>query len=319
MLEQRPQTLAEAYDIARRHETTKQTAFYFTNRMHPGTHNVAERRPRAAVIREAAEEEPTETAATEQETRWRPEPASPSPYPPHTFSNQTFTPSKQKDRKDINWEEIHCHNCSGLGHMRRNCPSPKKTTKAQVLSASQPGSVSLEVCAVLDSGARKSVLPLHHYNAVHPEVRPPLQPSVVTSVVGIGPGDIPVVGEANFPVQINKRQVSIHFLVADIASEEALLGHPFLVQSKARLDYGTNRMVLFGEEVPSFQPHSKPPLRAVRVSRTVVVEPGREFLVPGCTRFKGQFKGEVMLSPTKGFVEKHRLLVRPNTCKSSML
>ncbi|KAJ3595974.1 hypothetical protein NHX12_002383 [Muraenolepis orangiensis] len=68
-------------------------------------------------------------------------------------------------------------------------------------------------------------------------------------------------------------------------------------------------MVLFGEEVPSFQPHSKPPLCAVRVSRTVVVEPGREYLVPGCTRFKRQFKGEVMLSPTKGFVEKHRLLV----------
>ncbi|KAJ3588487.1 hypothetical protein NHX12_012079 [Muraenolepis orangiensis] len=86
------------------------------------------------------------------------------------------------------------------------------------------------------------VLPLHRYNAVHPEVRPALQPPVVTSVVGIGPGDIPVVGEANFPVQINKRQVSIHFLVADIASEEALLGHPFLVQSKARLDYGTNRI-----------------------------------------------------------------------------
>ncbi|KAJ3581001.1 hypothetical protein NHX12_032607 [Muraenolepis orangiensis] len=213
--------------------------------------------------------------------------------------------------------------------MRRNCPSPKKTTKAQVLSASpeitdptvlhlktqnQEMSIlmlknELEVFAVLDSGARKSVLPLHHYNAVHPEVRPPLQPSVVTSVVGIGPADIPVVGEANFPVQINKCQVSIHFLVADIASEEALLGHPFLVQSKARLDYGTNRMVLFGEEVPSFQPHSKPPLHAVRVSRTVVVEPGREYLVPGCTRFKRQFKGEVMLSPTKGFVEKHRLLV----------
>ncbi|KAJ3601150.1 hypothetical protein NHX12_032123 [Muraenolepis orangiensis] len=190
-------------------------------------HTVAERRPRAAVIREAAEEEPTETAATCQATRWKPEPAGPSPYPRHTFSNQTFTPSKhphQKDRKDINWEEIHCHNCSGLGHMRRNCPSPKKTTKAQVLSASpeitdptvlhlktqnQEMSIlmlknELEVFAVLDSGARKSVLPLHHYNAVHPEVRPPLQPSVVTSVVGIGPADIPVVGEANFPVQINK-------------------------------------------------------------------------------------------------------------------
>lgn len=68
-------------------------------------------------------------------------------------------------------------------------------------------------------------------------------------------------------------------------------------------------MVLFGEEVPFFKPQSKPPSRAVRVSRTVVVEPGREYTVPGYTRLKGQAKGEVMLSPTKGFVEKHRLLV----------
>ncbi|KAJ3601641.1 hypothetical protein NHX12_032609, partial [Muraenolepis orangiensis] len=56
-----------------------------------------------------------------------------------------------------------------------------------------PNQQALTVAEVLASdGARKSVLPLHHYNAVHPEVRPPLQPSVVTSVVGIGPADIPV-------------------------------------------------------------------------------------------------------------------------------
>eukprot|EP00064_Thunnus_orientalis_P001978 superscaffoldBa00000136_g1982 len=105
----------------------------------------------------------------------------------------------------------------------------------------------LDVCAVLDSGARKSVLPLHHYNAIHPDAHPPLQPSVVKTLLGVGPADVPVVGEAHIPVQINNWQVSMHFLVADIASNKALLGHPFLTKAQARLDFGNHRIVLFGE------------------------------------------------------------------------
>lgn len=34
----------------------------------------------------------------------------------------------------------------------------------------------LEVCAVLDSGAWRSVMPLCHYNGIHPDVQPSLQP-----------------------------------------------------------------------------------------------------------------------------------------------
>ncbi|KAK5868010.1 hypothetical protein PBY51_012457 [Eleginops maclovinus] len=104
LLEQRPQTLAQAYDIARRHETTKQAVLYVTSRMHPGAHNITERWPRAAIVREIAEEEPIETAATSPGPRWKPEPAHSSPYPQNTFSNPKVTPNKQNGRKHINWE-----------------------------------------------------------------------------------------------------------------------------------------------------------------------------------------------------------------------
>lgn len=213
--------------------------------------------------------------------------------------------------------------------MRRNCPSTKKTIRAQASTAypeipepavlhlkaqGQEMSIhmlvhELEVCAVLDSGAWKSVLPLRHYNAIHPDVWPPLHPSVVETLLGVGPGDIPVLGEAHSPVQINNRQVSVHFLVADIAGDEALLGHPFLTQAHARLDFGNHRIVLFGEEVPYFHSQSKSKAHAVRVARTVVLEAGQEYLVQGHTHFREPVKGKVMLSPTKGFVEKHRVLV----------
>ena len=131
-------------------------------------------------------------------------------------SFKSTTPERQrvsasrKEYTDIKWEEIRCHNCSGIGHMKINCPSPRKTTRGQppaVLCHSPEPTVlhfrihsqqmsihlkihELDVCAVLDSGARKSVLPLHHYNAIHPDVRTPLQPSAVKTLLGVGPGDV---------------------------------------------------------------------------------------------------------------------------------
>ena len=74
---------------------------------------------------------------------------------------------------------------------------------------------------------------------------------------GIGPTDIPVLGVAYIPVQINNRQVSMHFLVADIAGEETQLGHPFPTQGLAHIDFGNHRIVLF-EGVRSFVPDCKP-------------------------------------------------------------
>ncbi len=62
----------------------------------------------------------------------------------------------------------------------------------------------------------RSVLPLCHYNAIHPYAQPLLQPSDLKTVLGVGPGAMPVLGEANVPVQINSRQLVVNFLVADI-------------------------------------------------------------------------------------------------------
>ena len=100
----------------------------------------------------------------------------------------------------------------------------------------------------------------------------------------------------------------MHFLVADITSEEALLGHPFLTQAQARLDFGNSRIILFGEEVPYFHSMGPSRTRVVRVARTVVVEAGLEYVVRGNTCLKDHLTGELMLSPTKGFIEKHKLL-----------
>ncbi|MEQ2178697.1 hypothetical protein GOODEAATRI_016753 [Goodea atripinnis] len=101
----------------------------------------------------------------------------------------------------------------------------------------------LEVCAVLNSGAQRSVLPFHYYNAINPVTRPQLQPSMVETLLGVGPGDVPVLGEAQ-------------------------------LAAGAHLDFGNHRIILFGEEVPYYQTETRPKSHAVRMARTVVVDPG---------------------------------------------
>lgn len=94
--------------------------------------------------------------------------------------------------------------------------------------------------------------------------------------------------------------------VADIASDEVLLGHPFLIQAQARLDFGNHCIILFGENVPYFHVQSKPETHAV--AQTVVLAAGQEYVVRDNIHFREPVEEEVVLSPTKGFVEKHRAL-----------
>lgn len=54
---------------------------------------------------------------------------------------------------------------------------------------------------------------------------------------------------------------------------------------------------------------SKPKTLAVRVARTVVLETREEYAVLDSTHFGEQVKEAMLLSPTKDFVEKHKVLV----------
>ena len=55
LLEKRPHTLAQAYDIARRYETTKRAALSVTSFTHTGIRGLSEQKPRTAVVREGGD------------------------------------------------------------------------------------------------------------------------------------------------------------------------------------------------------------------------------------------------------------------------
>lgn len=120
---------------------------------------------------------------------------------------------------------------------------------------------------------------------------------------------MPVLGEVQIPVNINNHQVDVTFLVADIAGNEVVLGHLFSTQAAAHLDFGRHHIVLFGEEVPYYQAKASLRSRAMRLARTAVAEPGQEYMVKGTVHPGATIKGNMMLSPTKSFVEKHKILI----------
>lgn len=88
------------------------------------------------------------------------------------------------------------------------------------------------MCALLDSGARRNVLPLPHVDSIPTEFRPPLQPSTAMVLQGIGPGFLTALGEATLPMHMGNETTDVNFIIANITeSTEVILGHPFLLQA----------------------------------------------------------------------------------------
>ncbi|KAG1937121.1 hypothetical protein F2P79_018352 [Pimephales promelas] len=194
---------------------------------------------------------------------------------------------------------VQCHNSSGLGHIQRNCPSPRRprqqgrpvikntapdTGKVITCTASQGDDIiqtpNRAICCAGPAGHRAQ------WSGSH------------------GGGGV------NLPVQVGRGAIDVNFIIADTAENtEVILGHPFLHQTSAQLDYGRREITLSGEKVPRFNQNHQPRVHIVRVARTTVLESGCEYVVPGTAHLRHTTEGDLMLSPTKGFIEKHHVLV----------
>ncbi|KAK1904322.1 Protein mushroom body miniature [Dissostichus eleginoides] len=91
--------------------------------MQSGYRNAAEQRPRAAMVHENANVSACMEAFGVAE-EWTAEPTS-TPSKAPRF-NQQWSSNRAKPVQ-MNSREVICHNCSGVRHIQRNCPSPPKT------------------------------------------------------------------------------------------------------------------------------------------------------------------------------------------------
>ncbi|KAM6975889.1 retrovirus-related Pol polyprotein from transposon 412 [Tautogolabrus adspersus] len=284
----------------------------------------------AEVVQKLLEEHPRTLARAydiAHSTHWTPtKPTQGAPKP-----NQQWQPNKSRYKK-TGFGEVICHNCSGVGHIQRACPSPRRppqpfantnlnpcpdTSTVVISTKSQEEEMfvmieihGVKICALLDSGARRNVLPLHHFNSIPTDFKPPVQPSTTQVLQGIGPDGLAVLGEVILPVHVAGRLAQVNFIMADTAATtEVILGHPFLQQTQARLDYGRREKTLFSVKVPRYDPSHRDEANFVRVARTTVLEPGCEYVVPGASSLHGAAERDMMLSPIKSFIEKHHVLV----------
>ncbi|KAJ3581245.1 hypothetical protein NHX12_016866 [Muraenolepis orangiensis] len=60
--------------------------------------------------------------------------------------------------------------------------------------------------------------------------------------------------------------------------------------------------------MPRSKPSIQPEVHLVRVSRTTVLELGCEYVVPGTARLRSAVNEDMMLTPTKGFIERQHVL-----------
>lgn len=109
LLEECPRTLVCAYEIAHRYETTCQTAASVTQLMQSATRT--ERRARAAALRECPEQSESDEKRSVSST--------PKHRQKHLKSEFKPRSLQFHKRGKIKWEEIVCHNCHGIGHMRQ--------------------------------------------------------------------------------------------------------------------------------------------------------------------------------------------------------
>ncbi|KAJ7998405.1 hypothetical protein DPEC_G00204600 [Dallia pectoralis] len=295
LLEKQPRTLSRAYDIAHSHETTKRAARTVTQFMQPGQRGFVNQRARAATVHESNSRlacvEPVGVAV------WSIDSPERAPR-----LNQQW-----RQKRDTNVKrpmgDVQCHNCSGLGHIQRNCPSPRRPRQqgwtVSKNTAPDPGKVVTCTVSQEDDMCVKILI-----------VQDPNRAIGRTGPAGYRPQWFGSAGEVNLPVQVGSRATNVNFIIADTTENtEVILGHPFLHQTSAQLDYGRREITLFGEKVPRFEPSHQSRVHIVRVARTTVLESGWEYVVPGTAHLRHVTEGDLMLSPTKGFVEKHHVLV----------
>ncbi|CAL8401443.1 unnamed protein product [Boreogadus saida] len=120
----------------------------------------------------------------------------------------------------------------------------------------------------------------HHDSKLGQSIRTPHDR--LRSCRASAPGGLAVLGEVNLPVRVGSRATNVNFIMADTAeSTEVILGHPFLHQTSAQLDYGRREITLCGEKVPRFNPSHQSRVHVVSGPHNTTVESGCEYVVPG--------------------------------------
>ena len=166
-----------------------------------------------------------------------------------------------------------------------------------------------ELQCLLDGGAERNVLAERCWDKLPTDTRPPLQPVDVHLKTVMG-DSIPVSGRVRLPLKLGKTVIPLEFIVGDIP-EECILGMPFNNKARVVLDYDDRILYMKGtrEKIQCYSNRQKPVVASVRIARTVVVEPGEEYVVPGRVHYRGLTRRMNIVEGSSRFSRQHQVLV----------
>ena len=159
----------------------------------------------------------------------------------------------------------------------------------------------------MDDGSAANCLSRNSYEQIQSDIRPELKKSAVQLRSAVGTG-LEVYGEVQLPVQIGKKVYLVEFVVCDI-TEEAILGKPFQRRNKVVVYHHLCKIKIDKECVPCFDKWSKPLNTTVRLAKSVTIDSGEEYSVPGKVYFRSSRNKRAMVIGTTGFMAKNQVLV----------
>ena len=165
---------------------------------------------------------------------------------------------------------------------------------------------------LVDTGASISVLGKQAFEKLPDSVKSMLKPHDNT-VLAAGGTRLSHVGDITLELSLNGQVTVCNFLVADI-SDDGILGLPFLADTGTRLDFGRKEFIFNEQTVDCFDRENQCISQTVRCAKTVTIPARCQMIITGKTKLHNK-GSEMILEPSKRFVQKKGLLVAKTVCE----
>ncbi len=163
-----------------------------------------------------------------------------------------------------------------------------------------------KIPALIDTGAIQASCLAHSvYKRLKLDRVCELKPSSISSVRGVGGARVPVLGEAEVPLQIGSLTTTHNFYVLQAMSHQVILGMDFLLEHVPQIDLENHRLVLKtnSQQVNFFQVSQ---CHVAQLDNFVSIPPQTEVVVPISVRYyTGQDVSQVVVTPVPTLASKY--------------
>ena len=150
---------------------------------------------------------------------------------------------------------------------------------------------------LVDTGAQITMMPLSWYNRIAPENRPKLQPARVR-VMAANQTDFRISGVAEFKLKIKNKKYACNIYISP-DEEAGILGMDFMHHYKVILNPTDSYMSIDGEQIKVLNYHGQKLNCKVTAARTLILQPGERYVVPGRVARPELEECTVVVEPTQ--------------------